>query len=112
MLLALSLVFLVTILSWHLRRRALRGDPRDAWLRILAQWVPSIGATRLQGADQGIDWGEVSRDPVSAVEDETRSGPLRLRTESAPPFPIKDAGVIRVVNPEFREGSQTGAEIV
>jgi uncharacterized protein YjbI with pentapeptide repeats len=41
----------VLSLSIHLRRRALAGAPRDAWLRSLALWLPGLGGVRFAGAD-------------------------------------------------------------
>jgi uncharacterized protein YjbI with pentapeptide repeats len=38
-------------LSFYLRRRALAGDPRDAWLRDFALWLPGLGGARFAGAD-------------------------------------------------------------
>jgi uncharacterized protein YjbI with pentapeptide repeats len=39
------------ILSLFMHRRALSGDPRDAWLRIFALWLSGLGGTRFAGAD-------------------------------------------------------------
>ena len=38
-------------MAYALSRRALRGDPRDPWLRSLAVWLAAWGGTRFTGAD-------------------------------------------------------------
>jgi uncharacterized protein YjbI with pentapeptide repeats len=38
-------------LSFDSRRRALAGDPRNAWLRALALWPPGLGGACFAGAD-------------------------------------------------------------
>jgi uncharacterized protein YjbI with pentapeptide repeats len=41
----------LTSFSFYLRRRALAGAPHDAWLRVIALWLPGLGGARFAGAD-------------------------------------------------------------